>query len=264
MIEFLTHTQLWIHLSISVAIVLAAVILWRIYKKACAKYLTGMDKEKHTIFRVLIDILKYVVIVGILLLILQINGVNVSSAIAGLGIASAIVGLALQDVLKDVIMGINIVTENFFSVGDVVEYQEIEGVVTKLTLRTTKIQSIVDQSVTTVCNRNISEIKKCSSQVDIDIPLSYDEDVRKVHTVMQKISEKIAAIDGIERSIYKGTESFDESAVIYKMRFFCPPEKKPDLRRSALTVIQDELLLANLSENGFVCEGERGVKGDNK
>ena len=157
MIDFLTHTQLWIHLSISVAIVLAAVILWRIYKKACAKYLTGMDKEKHTIFRVLTDILKYVVIVGILLLILQINGVNVSSAIAGLGIASAIVGLALQDVLKDVIMGINIVTENFFSVGDVVEYQEIEGVVTKLTLRTTKIQSIVDQSVTTVCNRNISE-----------------------------------------------------------------------------------------------------------
>ena len=40
MIDFLTHTQLWIHLSISVAIVLAAVILWRLYKNAYAKYLT--------------------------------------------------------------------------------------------------------------------------------------------------------------------------------------------------------------------------------
>lgn len=246
MIDYLSHTQLWVHLTISAIILLAAVILWHICKKACAKHLNAMNKEKHTIFRVLTDILKYVGIIGIILLILQINGVNVSSAIAGLGIASAIVGLALQDVLKDVIMGINILTENFFSVGDVVEYQDVEGVVTKLTLRTTKIQSIIDQSVTTVCNRNISQIRKCSSQVDIDIPLSYDEDIRKVHMVMQQISEKIVTIDGIDRCLYKGTENFDEYAVIYKMRFFCPPEKKPDLRRGALKIIQDELLRADI------------------
>ena len=48
--------------------------------------------------------------------------------------------------------------------------------------------------------------------VDIDIPLSYEEDVRKVHTVMGQISEKISALDDIERSEYKGTEKFDEFA----------------------------------------------------
>lgn len=242
MIEKLVNTHTWINLSVSVIMVFIAFVVWHIYKKACAKYLAGLDREKHTIVRVLMDILKYLIIVGVVLFILQINGVNVSSAIAGLGVASAIVGLALQDVLKDVIMGINIITENFFSVGDVVEYQGVEGVVTKLSIRTTKIQSIVDQSVITVCNRNISEIRKCSTMVDIDIPLSYEEDVRKVHRVMLEISEKISALEAIERSEYKGTEKFDEWAVIYKMRFFCPPDKKPDIRRRVLKIIQEELL----------------------
>ena len=77
--------------------------------------------------------------------------------------------------------------------------------------------------------------------VDIDIPLSYDEDVRKVHKIMQEISQKIAAVEGIDSSIYKGTERFDDSAVIYKMRFFCQPEKKPDMRRAAIKIIQEGL-----------------------
>lgn len=241
MIDKIANLQTLMHVMVSIVIILAALAIGFICKKACKKYLSGLDKDKHTVARVLVDIVKYIVIISLILLILQVNGINVSSAVAGLGIASAIVGLALQDILKDVIMGVNMITENFFSVGDVVEYREMEGVVIKLSVRTTKIQSIYDHSVMTICNRNISEIRKCSSMVDIDIPLSYEEDVRKVHTVMGRISEKISALEGIERSVYKGTEKFDEYAVIYKMRFFCPPEKKPDMRRSVMKVIQEEL-----------------------
>lgn len=141
--------------------------------------------DKIANLQTLMHVLVSIVIISLILLILQVNGINVSSAVAGLGIASAIVGLALQDILKDVIMGVNMITENFFSVGDVVEYREMDGVVIKLSVRTTKIQSIYDHSVMTICNRNISEIRKCSSMVDIDIPLSYEEDVKKVHTVQE-------------------------------------------------------------------------------
>ena len=246
MIDKIINSQVLIHVLISIVIVVIAIIVWNICKRACGKYLSRMDKDKHTVFHVLMDIVKYIAIVGLVLLILQVNGINVSSAVAGLGIASAIVGLALQDMLKDVIMGINMITENFFSVGDVVEYKKMEGVVIKLSIRTTKIKSIADNSVMTICNRNISEIRRCSSMVDIDIPLSYEEDVRKVHRVMEEISEKISGLKGVRRSEYKGTEKFDEFAVIYKMRFFCPPDKKPDIRRSAMKVIQEELLQAGL------------------
>ena len=51
------------------------------------------------------------------LFVLQLLGFNVSSVIAGVGIVSAIVGLSLQDALKDIIMGFNIIIDSYFSVG---------------------------------------------------------------------------------------------------------------------------------------------------
>ena len=71
-------------------------------------------KVLRTALTVSYDVLKVLVILCVVLTILQINGVNVTSMIAGLGIASAIIGLAFQDLLKDVITGVHIVTDNFF------------------------------------------------------------------------------------------------------------------------------------------------------
>ena len=240
-IERAVNPKTLLSLLMSVIVLMLAVVLWQLCKRASVKYLSNLTREKRSIIHMVICVIKYLLIGGTILLILQMNGVNVSSAVAGLGITSAIVGLALQDILKDVIMGVNIITESFFELGDVVEYQGIEGVVIGFSVRTTKIKSIYDQSVMTICNRNISEIRKCSSMVDIDIPLSYNENIEKVHKIMQGISEKIAAIDGIDSSIYKGTERFEESAVIYKLRFFCVPENKPDMRRAAMKIVQEEL-----------------------
>ena len=40
-------------------------------------------------------------------------GVNVKGMVAGLGITATIIGLALQDTLKDIINGINLILENY-------------------------------------------------------------------------------------------------------------------------------------------------------
>ena len=82
--------------------------------------------------------------------------------------------------------------------------------------------------------------------VDIDLPLSYDEDTKKVHALLGEVCEKIGKLEGIDNSIYKGTQEFTRSAVIYKLRFFCPPEFKPDRTRDAMRVIQDSLNEANI------------------
>ena len=48
--------------------------------------------------------MKYVLLIIVSVIILQINGVNVSSIIASLGVITVIVGFALQDALKDIII----------------------------------------------------------------------------------------------------------------------------------------------------------------
>ena len=88
---------------------------------------------------------------------MQINGINVTSLVAGLGILSAIVGLALQDVIKDIVTGLRIVSEHYFGVGDVIMYEDIEGEVIELSIRSTTIRNINNDEITTISNRLFSK-----------------------------------------------------------------------------------------------------------
>ena len=235
----------------SAVIVVLAIVLWKTVRRLYKKYIqVGNSKgERTTLVRVLFSTARFLIVGGAGLVILEVNGVNVTSLVAGLGLLSAIVGLALQDFLKDVIMGIHIITDHFFSVGDVVRYGDIEGVVIGFTMKTTRLRNIYDQTITTVCNRNISEITKMPQQmmVDLDLPLPYEEDCRRIHAVLQGVSRQIGELPGIIRCEYKGTQDFADSAVIYKIRFYCLPEEMPERRRNALCVVQERLADENIS-----------------
>ena len=235
------------HLLVSAAIIVGAVILWKLFRRAFLRFSTkragegGVQGSAGTALTVSYDVLKVLVILCVVLTILQINGVNVTSMIAGLGIASAIIGLAFQDLLKDVIMGVHIVTDNFFQVGDVIRYGQTEGQVISFNIRTTKLRDLDEGNIFTICNRNISEIKKRSNLILMNVPLPYEEDYRKVHQVLGAICRQIAMIDGIEDCVYKGTHDFGDSAIIFRINLYCPPELKWEMWRAARALIQEGL-----------------------
>ena len=228
---------------ISLAVVIGALVLWMGIRKAFAAYDSAGKNggKRSSVAQTLYDVIKHAILLGAVLTVLQIYHVNVTSLVAGLGLASAIVGLALQDVLKDTIMGIHLMTDHFYEVGEVVRYRDYEGVVISFNINTTKLRSISDNSVMTICNRNISEIVRSSDWVDIDIPLPYEESVKRIYAVLENICREIEGIEGIEGCEYKGTQEFADSAVIYKIRLYCPPEQRPELRRKALHIIQEGL-----------------------
>ncbi len=89
--------------------------------------------------------------------VLQINGVNVSALVTGLGIVGIVVGFALQDVLKDFVMGNNIMLDHFFVVGDVVKYGNVTGKIVSFNIKVTHILDIDTGNFLTVSNRNISK-----------------------------------------------------------------------------------------------------------
>ena len=109
----------------SVVIVCITLVLMVVIKKYLIKkvaYTTKDEQHQNTFIGVIFNLLQYVVILGALVLVLQLHGVNVTSIIAGLGIVATLIGLALQDTMKDVISGINIYNNNFYKVGDMVNY----------------------------------------------------------------------------------------------------------------------------------------------
>ena len=95
---------------ISVAIVIIGAIIYVISINLIKNFIKKnennpkLDKRKKTYLKLFKNILKYVLLIIVSVIILQINGVNVSSIIASLGVITVIVGFALQDALKDIII----------------------------------------------------------------------------------------------------------------------------------------------------------------
>lgn len=229
---------------ISVIIILIGIIVYFILKRIIKRIIvkneknSKLEKRKKTYLKLVNNIFKYLIIVIASVVILQINGINVTSIMASLGVVSVIAGFALQDALKDIIMGINIVIDNYFSVGDVLKIGNVEGKVMQVGLKSTRIKDINNGNIFVIPNRNISEALNLSEQLDIDIPLPYEEKVTKMEEIIAIMLEQISKLENVIKVEYKGLNEFAESAIYYKIRIFSKPEFKPQVRRDANRVIK--------------------------
>ncbi|NLU23427.1 MAG: mechanosensitive ion channel family protein [Clostridiales bacterium] len=237
----------------SVLLIVAAAVLLFVFQKLLHRYLNREEiKErlygkKETHIKLLGNIIKTAVVVLVAIAVLQINGINVSSLIAGLGIASAIAGLALQDMLKDLIMGSNIISDEFFVIGDVVRYKTIEGKVISFTLKTTKLEDIATGDIVTICNRNISEMTRVSDRFVLELPLPYEEAPEKIDAVLTEACIPIGKIEHVTDCRYLGAGQLGDSAVVYKILITCPPERKYVAKREALQTAWSALRQAQIT-----------------
>ena len=181
-----------------------------------------------------------------LILVLQVHGVNVSSLIAGLGIIGAIVGLALQDMLKDVIMGTNILTGEYFAVGDVIKYGDLTGEVVQFSLRSTKIRELATNNIVTVSNRNIFEATRVSNELFITVPTSYADDPNTIEPFLQQLAREISALPDVESCDFLGLSNLGEYSVDYLWGLRAKPAVQSAVRRRALGHIRHRF-----AENGF-------------
>lgn len=240
-------------LCISIFIIIGAIIIYFILKKFVKKIIEkqennkAMTRKRKTYAKLFSSVLKYLIIILAILSILQVNGVNVSSLLAGLGVASAIVGLALQDALKDIVMGVNIIVDDYFSVGDVLKIGNVEGKVIEVGLKTTKLRDVNTNDIFVIGNRNIGEALRLSNQLDIDIPLPYEENIKDMESILHSAMIKIDKLEHVTNVEYRGVKEFGDSAIYYKLRLYCKPDYKAQTKRDANRIIKLELDENNIS-----------------
>ena len=230
----------------SIIVVIISLVLYHFIKKAAfkgtSKKADKISNRSKTYLRLLLSIIRYAFIIITLLIVLQINNVNVTSMLAGVGILGVIIGLAVQDALKDIIRGISILSDNYFSVGDIVKYDTIAlGKVTALGLKTTKIQDIATNNILSVANRNIEKIEVVSEDIYINIPLPYELKVEKAESVITGIIEDIKKNDKVKDASYLGINNMSESSIDYLINVKCNPGEKLQVRRDSIRCILIEL-----------------------
>lgn len=195
------------------------------------------DKKNKTILRMIKSITAGVLSVVTILTILQIYGVDVTSMLAGVGIASIVIGFALQDSLKDIIRGFNIVSDNYYEIGDVIKFGDNVGQVTSVSLLTTKIQDINTNNTVSIANRNIDQVEVDNGYIYLPVPLPYELKVEKAEPIMRDIAKKLSRHEKITSIAYQGITKLDSSSLNYQFVITCDPAIKPSVRREALHVI---------------------------
>ncbi len=231
-------------LIVSLIIVILGFLIYFLLKCLINKILDKrkyVSKKKKTYLKLFKSIFKYVILIVVVVLVLQVNGINVTSIIAGLGIASVIAGFALQDAIKDIIMGFNIIVDEYYSVGDVVRIGEIEGKVLELGLKSTKMIDINTNNTFVIANREISKSLVLSTQFDIDIPIPYKEKISRVESIIEEIISQVKDLKNITNIEYRGLNKFGESAIYYKIRMYAKAEYQPQLKRDINRIIKLEL-----------------------
>lgn len=224
----------------SAAIIVLTYMIYRILKyfidkSSNTKKISG---KRMTYIKLFMNLLKYVLILISVFIILQLNGVNISSLLTGLGIAGIIVAFAVQDFLKDIISGFNLIADDVFKVGDVVKYNNIEGKVISVGLKNTKIQDIYNNNIFIIANRNILEVVNVSEATDISIPIPYDTEIEEAEYVLNGIIEQIKTFENVKDCVSFGLVNFKESYMEFMIRFYSNPTKKLPIRRKALRLIK--------------------------
>lgn len=198
---------------------------------------TLSNKKANTYFKVINNITKYVIILLTVFIILQLFGINISSMLAGVGILSIIIGFAIQDALKDIIKGFDILSDSYYQVGDVIKFGENTGKVLSIGLKTTKIKDIYTNNIVSIANRNIELVEVLSDLINIDIPFSYDLKVIEVEKVINKILDELNNHKKITKSEYRGINDLKDSSIMFQIKIYCSPTEKLQVRRDALNII---------------------------
>lgn len=153
-----------------------------------------IQKRTRTLSRVLRKTVGILVGIMIVFTILDEIGINIGPALAGLGVVGIAVGFGAQSLVKDVINGLFILMENQFGIGDVVKVGDIKGLVEEVNLRRTILRDI-DGAVHYIPNGEIviaSNYTREYSRVNLNITVSYESDLDRVITVINKVCSTLS------------------------------------------------------------------------
>ena len=216
-------------------ILIGCAVRW-IKKKVSAKshYWTVINVIR-TLFGAVIYAVTAVSIINLLF------NINMSSVLAATGVVGVIVGFGAQNIFKDIINGFFILAEDHYKVGDLVKIGDFTGTVKDLTFRVTKIESFSGEMMI-IPNGNISDIinlSKTTKQVFVDVPVSYEHDIKEIMPVIEKaLPEEDDAYTGPPKIL--GVIELRENCYIVRVCLYTKPGEQFITERRVLENIRAE------------------------
>lgn len=154
------------------------------------------DKTFIKLIRLVLITIAYIIMVSLLL---RTFGIQISSILTMLGGTTAIVAFASQEILKNALSGILIMSDGTYKVGDFIQSldKKIDGQILKIGIRTTKILmadkqivSVPNQTFNTMSIINLSNNTQTLVCYDLNVP----NKVNDLTTIIDQITTNVKTI----------------------------------------------------------------------
>lgn len=152
------------------------------------------DSALANLLPILVRVLKVIIIFMLLAGFLQSFGYNVSSLIAGFGITGIAVGFAAKETIGNIFGSLGLLGDRVYKIGDYIKFNDLEGYVEKINLRSTSIRTL-DNFVVNVANNkianeeitNVSQAKK--RKIDITVGVEYRTSNEKLDRAVEILKD---------------------------------------------------------------------------
>lgn len=180
----------------------------------------NIDIKKHqTVINLINNLFRFFIITIAFILVLQNFGVDTASFVASLGVFSLVIGLALQDLFKDIIVGINLIFEGQYSIGDWVKIGDFKGEVLASNFRTTKLKAYTGE-IKIISNRNISEVINYSlsnALAIIDVSVAYESNLTMVKDILNGLCDDLISNKKVKYMECLGINELENDGIIYRL-----------------------------------------------
>ena len=193
-------------LDISVRVVLAIVLgwiaqrliflligrveAWLVHRSKGTAY---AHHRAETLCAILRNLSTVLIVVIVTARIIDVIGWDVRPLLAGAGLLGVALGFGAQTLVRDIIAGIFILTEDQFSVGDVIEVNGKAATVEALSVRSTTLRDF-NGYLYFVPNGEMKIVVNHSrgwNRLAVDIPVSTDQDLERAIEVCEKVAKEM-------------------------------------------------------------------------
>jgi small conductance mechanosensitive channel len=166
-------------------------------------------------------------------------GVNVSALVAGASIVGAALAFGAQQVVRDLLAGFFMFTEDQYGVGDTVDLGLATGTVEAVTLRVTRLRDI-EGKVWYVPHGQIQRVANLTqewAQVVLDVPVDRSSDVteaaRQIEAAAASVRDDAAyAGDVLADPRVLGVQDIQDDRIVLRLVMRTSPARQFDLTRA--------------------------------
>ena len=243
------------HIGIILLVGLGCEIILRLILRGIEKRLkeSGVSGERLERQMTLVRAGRYIgrvlILIIVTLMILYELGINITPFLASAGVLGLAFSLGAQTIIKDFLGGFFILTENQFTIGDVISVGQLTGTVERITLRVTYLRDN-EGKLNLIPNGDIRTVSNLTSkwaQVVVTFNVNYETDMERFLLVLEDaihlVQSDVELTSAILESPYTlGWTGFTDWAVQAQIIAKTQPGKQWPVARALRKAALDSLL----------------------